>query len=30
MWEQLTDANGRRIAQVMVRAWQLAAGKEPR
>jgi hypothetical protein len=29
MWAQLTDANGRRIAQVMVRAWQLAASKEP-
>jgi hypothetical protein len=30
MWEQLTDSNGRRIARVMVRAWELAAGKESR
>ena len=28
-WEKLTDANGRRIARVMKRAWRLAAGKEP-
>ena len=27
-WEKLTDANGRRIARVMKRAWKLAAGKE--
>jgi Dynamin family len=29
-WERLADADGRRIARVMVRAWQLTADKESR